>query len=236
MKPIRYFLILLPVLLDSFAHAAIVTQKGSTTSFSYVESQTSLNPHALTPLISCTGAFKNIIVNGNSSDWNNIPILIDDPVGDYPSGPDIDWVKAANNQARVFFAEKFANPFPLDPYIYLLLDTDQNSTTGCQASGIGIEYGITINLKDPLSSYIGDARDCGWSDDFPNHGILKVVPSLNRELLEVSVPLTTLQILAPSLSSFDLATASNDPTPIGCYFLEEPEPPPCLKAPCLPTD
>lgn len=223
MKSKYYSAIFLSILSSSLAQATVVTQGGN--SFSYVENQVSLTSHTPTPLISCTGAFKFITVDGNLSDWNNIPILIDDPVGDVPPNtPDVDWVKAANSKLKVFFAEKFASAFPLNSYTYLLLDTDENPKTGCQAYGIGFEYGITIGKNE---HYIGDARDCSWSNDFEG---LKVKFSLDGKFLEASVPITTLQT-----DSFDITTA-NDQSGIGCYVLQipEPSPEPCLRSPCIP--
>jgi hypothetical protein len=169
------------------------------------------------PAISQLGTQATIIVDGDPSDWVDIPPLITDATGDGGGNPDLISVRVANDDNFVFILAEFASP--PGTFTYLQLDTDLNPTTGCVAFGIGVEYGITFSI--PSGGYIGDARDCSWeSEDFP--GALVYVVAGN--FIEASIPISTLEVLSPGLTAFDI-TAANDLTIVARYNLAFMPPP-----------
>ena len=176
------------------------------------------------PINTTSGQFANITVDGNISDWTNIPVLITDPVGD-STDIDIKTLKVANDENFIYFLEEFANP--LNNYTSLQLDTDLNSATGCTATaGMGIEYGIAINAE---TAFIGDARDCSWGiEDFPN----AFVTVVSGNFVEASVPINVLQDISPEFTGFDISV-SND-TEIARYMLasNDDTPPPPSSGDC----
>jgi hypothetical protein len=167
------------------------------------------------PINTTSGQFANITVDGNISDWANIPALITDPVGD-STDIDIKTLKVANDENFIYFLEEFTNP--LNNYTSLQLDTDLNSATGCTATaGMGIEYGIAINAE---TAFIGDARDCSWGiEDFPN----AFVTVVSGNFVEASIPITVLQNISPEFTGFNISV-SND-TEIARYMLASNETP-----------
>jgi hypothetical protein len=160
------------------------------------------------PAVTVNGVQTNIVVDGNPVDWANVPALITDPAGDSSGFPDLVSIKVTNDATHVYFLEEFASA--PGNYTYLYMDTDMNAGTGCSAFGLGMEFGITIGA----TNYIGDARDCAWSDDFG--GALTTVTSGNY--IESSVPIATLQTITPNMTGFDLA-GGNDSTVVGHYQL-----------------
>ena len=167
------------------------------------------------PINTTSGQFANITVDGNISDWTNIPALITDPVGD-STDIDIKTLKVANDDNFIYFLEEFTNP--LNNYTSLQLDTDLNSASGCTATaGMGIEYGIAINAE---TAFIGDARDCSWGiQDFPN----AFVTVVSGNFVEASVPINVLQDISPEITGFNISV-SND-TEIARYMLASNETP-----------
>jgi len=83
-----------------------------------------------------------IWMDGNFSDWDDIPVLYEDPTGDQQSG-DIDFgvLKAANDDRFVYFYIEIGEEMNLqeDNEITLYLDTDNNASTGIPINGIGAE-------------------------------------------------------------------------------------------------
>lgn len=194
---------LILLMLPAIGYTAIVeiSKDGLTTSIVKEEGVDSKPSNALVnPTVSLPGTFATIKVDGDLSEWVNIPILISDPVGDYLLGADIVNVKIANDKDFVYFLEEFSSP--RTNYTYIELDTDLNRDTGC-AGLLGAEYGITFGFS---FDYIGDARDCGWtSNDFP--GALVRVES--GRFLEASVPISILEILSPGLTAFNIFTGND---------------------------
>jgi hypothetical protein len=167
---------------------------------------------AITPGIQSSQRQATIIVDGDPSDWVGIPDLITDPKGD-GGDADIVSIKVANDRDFVYILQKFAS-LP-SGYSFLMLDSDLNLATGCNAYGVGSEYGITFDTSTSENGYIGDSKDCGWSpNDFP--GALSYVVS--GKFIEASIPISTLGILSPGLTAFDI-TAANDSTAIARYSL-----------------
>lgn len=161
----------------------------------------------------CNASATNIIVDGDRSDWASAGIspILTDPIGDY--SPDFKSLWLANNGEFLYFLCEFAEMSPTSS-LYLLMDTDANAGTGYPVRdengvGIGMEYGITLSER---FSYIGDARDGSWGDDF--NGALYAV--FNKGLVEASVPIDVLRILSPDVEAIDIII-HNDRGPIGRY-------------------
>jgi hypothetical protein len=102
---------------------------------------------------------RTIIVDGDPSDWAGIDPLFTDPAGDYDPCCDITEFYVTSDCNNVYFMIKLN--LPPTSYVYIHLDTDMDYDTGCQAFGVGFEYGVTIGIHNDVV-YIGDARDCGW--------------------------------------------------------------------------
>jgi len=83
-----------------------------------------------------------IWMDGNFSDWDSIPPLYSDAIGDQQSG-DIDFgvLKVANDDRFVFFYIEIGDELNMqdDNEITLYLDTDNNASTGIPINGIGAE-------------------------------------------------------------------------------------------------
>jgi len=83
-----------------------------------------------------------IWMDGNFSDWDTIPPLYSDAIGDQQSG-DIDFgvLKVANDDRFVFFYIEIGDELNMqdDNEITLYLDTDNNASTGIPINGIGAE-------------------------------------------------------------------------------------------------
>jgi hypothetical protein len=158
-----------------------------------------------------------IIIDGDPSDWTDIPALITDPAGDDATA-DIVSIKVANDENLVYFLLTFASPSAV-PHVVLHLDTDLNPATGCTTAGIGAEYGIVLGTT--RLSFIGDARDCPFtSSDFPD----ALIRAASEGFIEASVPISTLKILTPGLTAFDITVSEPDLTSIGRYTLVAEKP------------
>jgi hypothetical protein len=83
-----------------------------------------------------------IWMDGNFSDWDDIPILYQDQTGDQQSG-DIDFgvLKAANDERFLYIYIEIGEELNLQDNneITLYLDTDNNASTGIPFNGIGAE-------------------------------------------------------------------------------------------------
>ncbi len=90
-----------------------------------------------------TGApshYKTIAVDGDDSDWSDVPVLFSDPSGD--GIPDISSVQIANDDEYVYLLVRYhgaadTNTFNGSPSTFLSLDNDSNSATGFNIYGIG---------------------------------------------------------------------------------------------------
>lgn len=154
----------------------------------------------------------SIVVDGDPSDWVGIAPLITDPLGNFSPGLDFINLSVTDDGTYVYFLYEFDSA-PVN-CSYLMLDTDQNPTTGCAVYGMGIEYGIAFCPGWGIG-YIGDGRDCSWSDDFSG----ALIWAFANQYIEAAVPISTLEILTPELTEFDITTA-NDTSYIATYVLE----------------
>ena len=125
-----------------YTMTVITDQEGS----KVVKNTNNASVLAVAPIIQSSGTFANIIVDGNVSDWNDIPVLINYPAGDETVCLDIINIKIANDNNFIYILQEFASPVLMfsDLYSVLVLDTDQNSATGSTFWGLGIEYGIAF--------------------------------------------------------------------------------------------
>jgi hypothetical protein len=179
-----------------------------------------MNMLMVSGLLLGAGSAQAITVDGNISDWAAVPILVSDPAGDFGTpGGDIVSLQVTNDASNVYFLlTTVGNAADPSVFNFLHLDTDRNAATGCGFFGIGFEFGIT--LRQSLS-YIGDARDCGWSPaDFPG----ALVASFNGNHVEFAVGISVLQLLTPGVTGFDVATSNDEIQPAAYSFAAVPEP------------
>ncbi|MCP5097457.1 MAG: calcium-binding protein [Chloroflexi bacterium] len=164
------------------------------------------------------GTYSTIVIDGNLSDWENVPIFISDISGDVDTNiwPDVTSIKVANDNNNIYILAQFAQVPEGLTSVAIFLDTDLDAATGCNRGTIGAEYGITLimNWTTP-EGYIGDARNCSWSDDFPG----TVDYAVGENFLEASIYISTLEVLSPGLTAFDLR-AWNDFTTAARYSFE----------------
>lgn len=96
--------------------------------------------------------YKNIVSDGDFSDWADVPVAAVDDSGDNDTGPDLAMLKIANDETNVYLYVAYhaeVNP-NAGPSVHLAFDTDQNAGTGFDIFGLGI---------------IGS--EAGWANDFP---------------------------------------------------------------------
>lgn len=165
-------------------------------------------------VVHASGFFPEITVDGDVSDWAGVPVVLTDPAGDYAPA-DLINIKISNDDAFVYFLLEFSAP--VTTYTYLHLDTDLDPSTGCNA--FGMEYGVTFGVATGNLSYVGDAQDCSWgSADFS--GALGVALDATGRFIEASIPISTLEVISPGLSGFNV-NGNNDNTISARYdFLE----------------
>ncbi len=83
-----------------------------------------------------------ILMDGNFSDWDDIPILYQDQTGDQQYGNiDFGVLKAANDERFLYIYIEIGDELNLQDnnQISLFLDTDNNASTGILINGIGAE-------------------------------------------------------------------------------------------------
>lgn len=103
--------------------------------------------------------YKNIVVDGDFSDWADVPVAATDEAGDNDVGPDLAMLKIANDETNLYlYIAYYAEVNPnAGPSVYLGFDTDQNKETGFDVFGLGV---------------IGS--EVGWVNDYPfkqNNGV-----------------------------------------------------------------
>ncbi len=102
------------------------------------------------------GNFREITVDGDIEDWEGIDPILNDLEGNIRS------IRIANDEEKLYILAELAD-FS-EEFFFLYLDTDMDPWTGCAVKGIGMEYGLTYMSNG--ESYMGDARDCAWSDEY----------------------------------------------------------------------
>lgn len=95
----------------------------------------------------CGGHFKTVTIDGNYSDWDDVPV-VDDDSGDNSGGPDIGVTKIANDADFLYIYNTFPNGIELSTYT--ALDVDSNASSGFDVFGLGL---------------IGS--EASWQNDFP---------------------------------------------------------------------
>lgn len=117
------------------------------------------------PLIPETGSptsshYANISVDGDMSDWAEVPQALTDPVGD--GIPDIVSMKVANDENYLYVLVEYSEPFDVNtlngsPSTFLSIDNDANPATGFDVYGLG-QIGAEISFQNdfPFAQDIGD--------------------------------------------------------------------------------
>ena len=98
-----------------------------------------------------TGTYANITIDGDFSDWTNVPVVYTDCSGD-GDPVDFDTVQLANDESNVYVRLTYyslVNP-QTNSGVYLAFDTDNNPATGFDIFSLGL---------------VGS--EAGWENDFP---------------------------------------------------------------------
>lgn len=107
------------------------------------------------------GYYKNISIDGDFSDWADVPLRAVDAVGDQNNGlNDFRSLKIANDESFVYFLleSDTGSSFFTNARNSIFFDTDENFSTGFQsASSIGSEF-----LIQGITAY--DQRDRGFAN------------------------------------------------------------------------
>ncbi len=127
-----------------------------------------------------------IVIDGNSQDWQGLPIAITDAGDDAPTAAaDIQEMKIVHDDDFVYLQMRFAQATPLASTFYnnLYIDTDANTATGLYKSGIGAEF--VVQNTQALSSKNG-----GWNEGSLGQGEVTLLGSADQTVWEMSIPRT----------------------------------------------
>lgn len=99
------------------------------------------------------GTLKTITIDGDYSDWADVPVL-DSDGGDNSGGPDIGVTKIANDGAYLYIYNTFPNNIELSTHT--AIDIDSNPATGFDPFGLGL-----IGTEAAWQNDFGYAQDAG---------------------------------------------------------------------------
>ncbi len=108
--------------------------------------------------ISLQAQSPRIILNENTTDWQNISVLASDPTGDQgPYNIDFQNLWAHNDDNYLFFRLQTGGDVNLqsDNNITLYLDTDDNPNTGQALNGLGVDLEYNFGQKEG-AAYVGN--------------------------------------------------------------------------------
>ncbi len=98
--------------------------------------------------------YANIVIDGDFSDWDNVPVAITDDPGDNGNGPDLASLQIANDESNLYLRIVYhssVNPNQAgQPVTHLAVDNDSDVNTGFDVFSLGL---------------IGS--EAGWQNDFP---------------------------------------------------------------------
>ena len=128
---------------------------------------------------------KRIFLDGRFSDWNNVPLLYDDPSGDNGDGTvDFGELRVFNDEDRLFISLETGSEinFQSDNKITIYIDADDNATTGLQIGGVGAELRYTFGLR---YGYIYDAYGSSQPVEHYQIGMISA-PTVSSDRFEFS--------------------------------------------------
>lgn len=173
---ISFYIALMVVLLAGCASPQTTTEAPSTLAPS-ATTQPTATPVPPSPTITSTPTPRvtNIVIDGNSSDWDNYKALAYDPLGDAPQGsPDIEEVRAVVNDQYVYVFIKLVDPSATGKFD-LGFETDSKPP----------DYFVTVWPREMRNVY---ATGIGGGAA-PNNAIT----TAQGDVVEVRFPLTLLE-------------------------------------------
>ncbi len=156
---------------------------------------------------------KTITVDGNIADWSDVPVLVTDPVGDMIDSAcgyntdhrDLASIKTTSDAQNLYYLLQYGRN--CSPYngLFLWFDTDLDSSTGCQVSGIGAD--MLLSFATPTGTYLfGTDNFCGATLRADLTGsVIFSSPDGNTTYVEGSIPLSYF-----SNSSFKLQSSPDE--------------------------
>jgi endonuclease/exonuclease/phosphatase family metal-dependent hydrolase len=117
-------------------------------------------------LASILFAQERILIDENFSDWNNINTFYEDPIGDNQYGEfDFQTMRITNDEEYLYLSIQTTEEINLvsNNFIALLIDTDNNVSTGKLSGGIGAELEYIFGMRQG-KSYLPDENIVDHSD------------------------------------------------------------------------
>ena len=173
------------------------------------------------PATAAGGRDKKIHINGNDSDWTDVPVFLVDGSGDgtitdggavYHAGGDILSLRIQNTTCEVFFLLEL--PQRPDVPANLVLDLDRDESTGCTPF-LGAEALVQVGRSEGEEiQRLGEFSGCGIPRllDFS----LEMKSRAGRDGIEISLPVGVLQLIAPGTQGFSIHASTGlatDPSP-----------------------
>jgi serine/threonine protein kinase len=162
-----------------------------------------------------------IRVDGNPTEWSNVPTFMTDPAGNSPYRFDGIELKIFNDSNYVYFLVQYAQNIPYSSSgpsgDVLWLDTDQSAATGCPGLPEGADFDITLywDGHGPMINSVGDSRNCEFSSA-DNPGAL--IWAVNGPYFEAALPIQLILSRTPNFSGFNLVRWEGSEQPPKTYL------------------
>lgn len=150
-------------------------------------------------------------LDGNLSEWTNTESFGPDPDDMTGSGNDIDWREAwfAHSESTLYIAWRNDVPAQLSWGNGIMIDTDQDSSTGFRGFNNELPIGIDVLLEaTDIHRYAGNGTDWVWSDGGT------FLPVISGNNVEISIPRSSLD----NPGTMDLFFAGNNVATGGTGF------------------
>ena len=144
-----------------------------------------------------------ISVDGYTYEWAEIKPLLTDALGDGPFDPygkyhkslDFISISVTNDDANLYLALEFADNYTGG--IKLYLDTDLDTTTGCD----GAEYIIFVGPSAPGAGLaLADGRSCAFKNDYPD----AIISEARGRFAEAAISIIALRSITPRLKGVSI--------------------------------
>lgn len=126
-----------------------------------------------------------IFIDGDFDDWEDIPVFIEDPVGDI-SGSNVDFgtLKIFDTEEFVFFYIETGYEINLQDghNIQLLMDTDDNAATGFGLRDLGLELIYNFGNRQGNAFFQGNT----YNISHPDIGVVSL-PTVTSSVFEIAV-------------------------------------------------
>jgi len=167
-----------------------------------------------------------IVIDGNFDDWEGIPAVITDPIGDVSSGRDVKAIYMANDTQYLYVRIESDNSEAYAWSEYLGIDGDNSTASGYNLFGLGIGSDLLVSGASMFSQ-----TTTSFNSGDANPNLLPAFgPYSASTNVELKIPLSTAlpngditQAFPGGLGStirFLYFSAAGEETPIGTYTLE----------------